>query len=139
MKIKAVVHPDSPPEFIKFLNEEIGINILNEVLVPCLHVSKDFGPAEAYIQECDLARGCNPGFLCEVRLTGVSLNRKRAVDDFDRTKNELVRLYREAIKRFFPKGKRVQLFISVMVDKPLPLSGENLLETDPEWVEGEAA
>ena len=136
MKIKAVIHPKSPKGFIVYLNEEIAKIILQRVLVPCMHVGSNFGPAEFYVQECDIARGGTPGFLCEVRLTGVSFNRKRSINDFYEAAKELHKIYAEAIKKFFQQSDRVQLFVCIMVDKPLPETNENLIETEPEWVNG---
>lgn len=83
-------------------------------------------------------------WMCEVRLTGVSgpqTNFKRSVADFWNAGKALTALYRRKIHECVPKGQRVQLFVVIMVDEPLPIDETRklspLIESTPEWVDGD--
>jgi len=97
----------------------------------CLRVG-DFGPAEFYIQHCDFAIGDEP--MCEVRLTGVSVNRRRATDDFHLALKELEQVYAEVIRQYLPTGKKCQLFVSLMLDRAPLGESSSLLERDPIYI-----
>ena len=138
MKLKAVLFDDTPPTLVKAF-ETIRPDVMNEVLIPHLKVPPDFGPAEfkdAAVGERD--------WMCEVRLTGVSgpqTNFKRSVADFWNAGKALTNLYKRKVQECVPKGHRVQLFVVIMVDEPLPIDETRklspLIESTPEWVTGE--
>lgn len=133
MKLKSVVHETCPKNLLAALQgTSLRTSVLERVLRPHLRVG-EFGPAEFYIQHCDLAVGDEP--MCEVRLTGVSVNTRRATDDFRNALVELERVYREIIEKLLPSGQRCQLFVSVMLDRAPLGESTSLLEKDPTYVE----
>ena len=147
MKLKAVLFDDTPPELVRTL-EKIRPDVMAEVLVPHLKVPSNFGPAEFYVQRSDMVfkdEGVNKrDWMCEVRLTGVSgpqTNFKRSVADFWNAGKALTALYKRKIQECVPKGQRVQLFVVIMIDEPLPTYETRrlspLIESTPEWVSGE--
>ncbi len=135
MKLKSVVHETCPEELLKVLqSKRLRTEVLERVLQPHLRVGK-FGPAEFYIQHCDLAVGDEP--LCEVRLTGVSVNTRRATDDFRNALRELEQVYREVIEKHLPSGQHCQLFVSMMLDRAPLGEASSLLEQDPVYVKSQ--
>jgi len=137
MKLKAVVSDEVKkisPDFVDVLNKLRPI-VLRNVLVPHLHVG-NFGPAEFYVQHCDFADGETHDLFCEVRLTGVSLNDDRSVNDFRRALNELENIYRELIEAHFSAGILVQFYVSIMLDAHLPGTFSSIIENEPRNVQG---
>ena len=132
MKLKAVVHESCPKELLDALQ---GITLREEVykrvLRDHLRVNR-FGPAEFYIQHCDLAVGNEP--MCEVRLTGVSVNTSRATKDFHDALRELELVYKLTIQQYLPAGQKCQLFVSLMLDRPPLGESSSLLEREPIYV-----
>lgn len=106
-------------------------DVLERVLRKHLRVGK-FGPAEFYVQHCDLAIGNEP--MCEVRLTGVSVNTRRATYDFHSALEELERVYTEVIRKHLSPGEKCQLFVSLMLDRAPLGESSSLLERDPIYV-----
>jgi hypothetical protein len=148
MKLKAVVHrgtkdgfiPDCPEELVKALND-LHTCVSERVLLKHLH-AVGFGPAEFYVQECDFAAvGVSKFGFCEVRLTGVSVNDNRAPNDFVRARNELEAIYAELIKRYLPRGQKMQLFVSIMLDASIRFgsnpSSTSIVEGEAKWIDGE--
>jgi hypothetical protein len=133
MKLKAVVQEGCPQELVDELEGAVFRNsILNRVLKKHLRVG-EFGPAEFYIQKCDFA--CGGGAMCEVRLTGVSVNKRRSTEDFENAMEELERIYAEAISEYGEvNGESTQLFVSLMTDKAPLGMGSPLLERKPIYV-----
>ena len=133
MKLKSVVHESCPEDLLNALQSaELRKQVLERVLQKHLRVG-EFGPAEFYIQHCDIAVGDEP--LCEVRLTGVSVNKRRATDDFYAALCELEVVYKETIEKFLPRGQKCQLFVSMMLDRAPLGEQSSLLERDPIYVE----
>ncbi len=118
MKLKAVLKKGCLPE-MQGAVESSGfyVQVVKRVLVPHLHMKEDVGPAECYIQECDLAVGRQHN-LCEVRLSGVSVNKNRATNDFYRARAALERLYHETLAPHLKPGESLQLMVSLMLDQP---------------------
>lgn len=132
MKLKSVVHESCPEDLLCALQStSFRTSVLDRVLRPHLRVG-EFGPAEFYIQYCDIAVGDEP--MCEVRLTGVSVNTRRATDDFRDALRELEQVYREVIEKLLPSGQRCQLFVSMMLDCAPLGESSSLLERDPVYV-----
>lgn len=145
MKLKAVLFENTSRPLVKAL-EEIRLDVMAEVLIPHLKVPADFGPAEFYIQRCDAvikdSQYPTSDWMCEARLTGVSgplINFNRSVKDFWNAGKALTALYRRKIIEHLPVNQRMQLFVVIMIDEPVPLeSGKHspLIESEPEWVKG---
>ena len=133
MKLKAVVHSDCPQELICALQNGIfRTAVLLRVLVPHLHVPTGFGPAEFYVQHCDLSDS-EP--FCEIRLTGISVTTGRSTDDFDQAAESLEKVCKGIIKTWLPKGQKCQLMVSIMLDQ-VPFGKETaLIERNAIWVE----
>ena len=130
MKLKATVAEDTPRSLVRALNA-VRPRVQEEVIGPHLH-RPSFGPAELYVQVCDEGDS-SAGLFCEVRLSGVTRTRDRSEADFDRSLSALAAIYRQTIRTGLPKGQRLQMMVSIMVDTP-----PSLFETDAEWVEGRA-
>lgn len=133
MKLKAVVQDGCPQGLVDDLESAaFRDSVLSRVLKGHLRVG-DFGPAEFYIQKCDFA--CGGGAMCEVRLTGVSVNKRRSTEDFENALEELERVYADVIKKHAEVVRtRTQLFVSLMTDKaPLGMDS-TLLERMPIYV-----
>ena len=132
MKLKSVVH-ESCPEALRKSLESTTLRelVLERVLRKHLRVG-EFGPAEFYVQHCDLAVGDEP--MCEVRLTGISVNTRRATDDFRNGLRGLEEVYSEILQALLPEGQKCQLFVSMMLDRPPLGESSSLLERDPIWV-----
>ena len=148
MKLKAVLFDNTRTELVTAL-ESIRTDVMFRVLIPHLKVPHDFGPAEFYIQRCDsVIKDKNiplNDWMCEVRLTGVSgprVNFKRSVADFWNAGDALTELYSEKIRKNVLRGHKVQLFVIIMIDEPVPIdeSGKMspLIESTPKWIAGEA-
>lgn len=105
--------------------------VLERVLKRHLRVG-EFGPAEFYIQQCDLAVCSEP--MCEVRLTGVSVTTKRATDDFRAALAELEKVYKEVIEILLDPNEKLQLFVSLMLDQAPFGETSSLLEREPIYV-----
>jgi hypothetical protein len=151
MKCKAAVNEGIPDVLRRILDGRpepdgshggVGLRerILSEVLKPHLKVDPArWGPAEFYLQHCDEGVSGRDGF-CEVRLSGVSKTDDRAPNDFRHARQALENIYAELIRKYLPSGKRVQLFVSLMLDQPLSDEERTtLVEGDPIWIEGAAA
>jgi hypothetical protein len=129
MKLKAVLNNDCDPEVKSYLEGNIfRDSILREVLVPHLHVPINFGPAEFYIQHCDLA---NSAPMCETRLTGVSVTKNRSTNDFHRALEALEASYKVNLEELLPHGQSCQLMVSMMLDQIPFGETSNLLERPP--------
>jgi len=133
MKLKAVIQRDCPV-ILRDAIEGMRDEVMSRVIGPCLK-RPNFGPAEFYIQECDVAVS-KEGF-CEVRLSGVSLARDRSEKDFDDARHALEALYAEKIRPYLPRGQRMQLMVSIMLDAPRRSNDSTLVEADPIWIDGE--
>ena len=132
MKLKAVLHKGAPEDMVHAIQRSaFRAEILN-LLRQNLRVG-EFGPAEFYIQECDFAVGSDP--MCEVRLTGVSVNERRATADFIQMRRALEELYYHALEpHVLEGGRRLQLMVSLMVDQvPFGLKSP-LIEGEPIWI-----
>jgi len=141
MKLKAVLDPGTPKGLVDYLNSrEFAAIILNDVLKAHLHIPSSWIGADFYVQNCDFGVGGNPGLFCEARLTGVSKNDDRSVNDFRRTLTAIEQEYKIAIHRSIPRGTKVQLMVCIMLDRPIgDKDPQSLLESQPIDVEGEAA
>ena len=139
MKLKADLERDCDPAIVEALeSDEFDKRVVTEVLIRHLHMSPDVGPAEFYIQLCDFA-GRRRGLFCEARLTGVSVNNRRAVDDFFNARKALERVYAETIHPLMKPGERRQLMISLMLDQPPGRETTSLIERSGKpaiWIEG---
>jgi hypothetical protein len=102
--------------------------VLKEVLVPHLKVSPTFGPSEFYVQKCDEADASTHKPFCEVRLSGVSVNDERSVNDFSRCRTALEQVYADVITKHHP-GEEIELTTIIMLDAPLKNSA--LVEGSP--------
>lgn len=131
MKLKAVVRRGCPKAFRDAI-ESMRTEVLRVVVGSCLHRPK-FGPAEFYIQECDVA--VSDQELCEVRLSGVSLSRDRSEQDFDDARECLEMIYRRMIEAHYIVGDKCQLMVSIMLDGPRR-DGSSLVEGPAKWVDG---
>lgn len=134
MKLKAVLSEGCSQEMRAALeNNDFRLRVLAAVIEKHLH-AKDFGPAEFYIQKCDTAVGAE--LMCEVRLSGVSVNRTRSTQDFENARWALEQLYKEFIVAFLKPGKQLQLMVSLMLDR-VPLdSNSTLVEGEAIWLKG---
>ena len=142
MKIKAVTRKDVPQEFLDYLNsEQIAGRIFMGVLVRHLHVDEKAGAAEHYLQETDFAITLTrnkTAHFCEVRLTGVSVNDYRSLQDFRNALDALTDIYISAIVTYLraPKNQKAQLMVSIMADGPIPRTNpptsllEKVIEVD---------
>lgn len=136
MKLKATISRRvMESEGLIIALETIRSRVLNEVLKPCLKTG-DFGPAEFFVQECDFANRATHEPFCEARLTGVSINDDRAPNDFRRAVKKLFSIYKDVIEKLTKKGIKTQLYVSLMLDAPLPNTDSSIVEVGPEWVEG---
>jgi len=118
MKLKAVVNKVGVPGMQAVIESpEFYASVLDGVLAPHLKMKRTIGPAEFYIQESDLAVG-RKDLLCEVRLSGVSMNRRRSTEAFYDARFALERLYHQTIHPFVPDGERLQLMVSIILDQP---------------------
>lgn len=145
MKLKAdIVNDDLLPRANYIANvlwsKEFAAAVAERVLGPHLK-SRELGPAEFYIQECDLAVSASPAAGIEARLSGISgptVATRRSIDDYPNALRELTTLYRETIGSLLPIGSRCQLFVALMTDTPVEFRGKltTLLEDDPKWIEG---
>ena len=131
MKLKAVLGDGCDPELVKALESASFVDqVKNRVLRGYLCMV-DIGPAEFYVQKCDFA--CSNGAaMCEVRLTGVSVNTKRSTQNFLDALEALEDLYREVLSKHLPpSGETCQLFVSMMLDRPPFGMDTSLLERKP--------
>ncbi len=136
MKLKADLHAERP-DAMQAAVESAAFRerVYKEVLSTHLRVPNGWGPAEFYIQQCDLAVGAGP--MCEVRLSGVSVNSRRSTDDFRDARKALERIYTQTIKPFLQPGERLQMMVTIMLDR-VPLDhNSTLIEADPIWITGE--
>lgn len=130
MKLKAVLEEDCSAALVALLESaSFRAVILEEVLRRHLRVG-NFGPAEFYIQKCDFACGSDP--MCEVRLTGVSVNKKRATQDFENALMALENIYRDVLRKHVTK--KCQLFVSLMTDRAPMHYSSTLLEREPVYI-----
>jgi len=139
MKLKAVLREGCLPAIKAAVESEpFELLVVNRVLVPHLHMSQDVGPAEFYIQESDVAVGRRRN-LCEVRLSGVSVSKRRATDDFYKARHALERLYQETIFPFLAKDEQLQLMVCLMLDQAPYLEKTSLIERSGKpaiWITG---
>ncbi len=128
MKLKAVL-PQGRGELLASAVESdtFDTRVIKEVLIRHLHMRSGVGPAEFYIQDCDYANG-RRGMFCEARLTGVSVNSKRAPDDFYNARAALERVYAQTLHPLLSRGEKLQLMISIMTDKPPKDGASSLVE-----------
>lgn len=135
MKLKAELHKERRSDMQEAIESRAFRTwILTEVLERHLHV-KNFGPAEFYIQESDFSVGSDP--MCEVRLSGVSVSKRRSTQDFMDARDALERIYAETLRPFLRPGERLQLMVTVMLDR-VPLDATStLVEGDAVWIQGE--
>ena len=132
MKLKAVISRGCSST-LRDAIEGMRQEVMDEVIGPHLKRPK-FGPAEFYIQECDLAVS-EQGF-CEVRLSGVSLSKDRSEQDFDNARQALEDLYQRKIRSHLLAGHTYQLMVSIMLDGPRRCDGSSLVEGRAIWVDG---
>lgn len=147
MKLKADfvnAHPSVCPDadaIIQALNSrKFAGEVVRRVVGPHLKSPKP-GPAEFYLQECDMAVSLEDAAGVEVRLSGVSgptTATRRSIDDYANALTELVAIYMETIERLLTQGYRIQLFVTLMTDTPVPYKGQmtTLLESEPFWIKG---
>lgn len=115
MKCKAVVSGLSV-ELVRNTLDGLRPMILDRVVGPHLH-RPHLSSAEFYVQWCDEADDNTHDPFCEVRLSGVSVTDDRSVQDFRNARDELERVYYEAIARHPRDAKKgVRLFVSIMLD-----------------------
>ena len=116
MKLKAVLHDRCSKSLISALEGlQFREKVFERVLRRHLRFSENCGPAEFYIQNCDFA--CSEEAMCEVRLTGVSVNTRRSTEDFRNALQELEAVYKEEITLHCRQGEKYQLFVSMMLDQ----------------------
>ncbi len=133
MKLKAVLWKKAPRDLVEAVeSEEFYSRVLLEVLGRCLRVI-EFGPAEFYIQACDVAVGSTKP-MCEVRLSGVSVTTKRSTQDYWDALCVLEDLYRETMEDLLPEESECQLFVAMMLDRPPLQESSSLLEREPVYV-----
>ena len=133
MKLKAVLQKDGSEELRREIESRaFRQRVLDEVLKRHLR-APDFGPAEFYIQECDLAES-DP--MCNVRLTGLSVNRRRSTDDFHQATEALETMYADAIRRHLPFGQRCQLYVELHLDRPPLDEHSSIIERPPIYIVG---
>jgi len=139
MKAKAAITDNASGLLIKaFGSPDLFNRIRAEVLADCLHVDlRERGPAEDFLQMPDLCVSVHndPGIaFC---LSMVSVTDGRAPDDFKQALEELERICVEVAQSVLEEGQRVQLFVSMVVDRSPSYSGTapSLLERDPIWVD----
>lgn len=113
--------------------------VLDQVLKRHLRTG-DLGPAEFYIQLSDFTVPTeNPTeLMCEVKLSGVSVNMRRAGQDFVDAREALEILYKDTLQRTLRKGQRMQLMVSLAVDRPPLDMHTTLIEREGEpavWLE----
>src|SRR3989344_3433236 len=135
MMVKADLHQERP-DGMQAAVESAAFRerVYKEVLSTHLRVPAGWGPAEFYIQQCDLAVGAGP--MCEVRLSGVSVTSRRALDDFKDARKALQDIYQQTVKPFLRPGERMQMMVTIMLDR-VPLDhNSTLVEADPIWITG---
>lgn len=132
MKLKAVVSDNCPAILVEAF-DKIRPIVMQRVVT--LHLKRpNFGPAEFYVQKCDLADGETHEQFCEVRLTGVSLARDRSIQDFSNACEALKLIYEELIQEYLPLGQKMQLYVQVYLDEAI--EGSTIVEKIPEWIQG---
>ena len=135
MKCKAAVSGLSD-ETISMLNSARP-SILEKVLVLHLHVLKNFGSSEFYVQRCDIADDSTHEPFCEVRLSGVSTSDNRSVNDFIRARQALEDEYKRLIELSRSSSlPMVEVTAIIMLDKPSTPGGSTLVEGPPVKVRG---
>jgi len=135
MKLKADLHKECPSQMVEAVESSTFREIVySGVLQRFLHVPDGWGPAEFYIQECDRAVGAGP--MCEVRLSGVSVNRARSTEDFFNARGALEKLYTDTLRPFLRPGERLQLMATLMLDR-VPLDhNSTMVEAPAIWIVG---
>lgn len=135
MKLKADLHEECPDAMRAAVESPaFRERIYREVLATHLRVPSGWGPAEFYIQQCDFAVGAGP--MCEVRLSGVSVNRRRSTQDFFDARLALQVIYAFTITPFLKPGERLQLMTTLMLDR-VPLGHDsNMIEDEAVWITG---
>ena len=143
MKLKAVVYEDAPKGLIERLNG-IRYTVFIEVLQPILHVPKDFGPADFYVQQCDFCtrdtHQPSNEHMCVVGLSNVSgptIARSRSINAYYEARARLQDIYTDIWEAFLPRGERCQLYVSIALDSPIsdPNGRATTLAEGPtEWV-----
>ena len=142
MKVKAAITEGVPEEFVEKMNSPETAQSIFSLLAKHLRVApEELGPATHYMQEADRTIQLRPRqWGCEVRVSGVSVTHRRAPIDFWEAVDGLHKLIREIIVQEMPKGTRVQLFVALMLDSPVPTASRGnmttLIESTPEWVNG---
>jgi len=135
MKLKANVDDRFPEELVRTLNA-IKPHAA-AVLQPFLKNTVGMGPAEFFVQHCDLNNeACAAEQGCVVILSQVSITDSRAPDDFRNARAALANLYIEAIQKYIRSDQRVQMTVSIHLDGPLGKTGSNLVEGAPVWFTG---
>jgi hypothetical protein len=136
MKLKADFHVERPDLMQAAVEtKEFRDLIYREVLAKSLRIPQGWGPAEFYIQQCDLAVGAGP--MCEVRLSGVSVNRLRSTQDFFDARGKLEEIYRDTVKPFLKPGERMQMMVTIMLDAQPYGHTSTMVEAPPIWITGE--
>ena len=152
MKIKATVarvDPKQSPELAKALDElsEAFTNMRDEVLKKALgpHIigANNMGPAELFVQQSDRMGLTDSDLGCDVQISRMSKTPRRSDQSFWDALDAFQELCVEKIKQHLPKGERMQLLVSAVIDSQVwnrvPGSSDtNLIEGEPIWVDGEA-
>lgn len=152
MKIKATVaRVDSKrsPELSRTLDElaEAFTNMRNEVLKkvlgPNIIGASNMGPAELFVQQSDRMGLTDSGLGCDMQISRMSKTPRRSDQSFWDALDAFQKLCVEKIKQHLPKGERMQLLVSAVIDSQVwnrvPGSPDtNLIESEPIWIDGEA-
>ncbi|MBI3255692.1 MAG: hypothetical protein HYZ63_01860 [Candidatus Andersenbacteria bacterium] len=93
--------------------------------------------SEFFVQKCDFADDETHEPFCEVGLSRVSLTPDRSYSDFQAARAELLEIYREQIKLYVLKGRRIELTVTLMLDGVPAFATSSLVEGDKVIVIGE--
>ncbi len=142
MKLKAVLinfdpHASETDALLEALHSAALLESVEDRVIRGALRSSEMGPAEWYLQECDMGRHPSGKRGVEVRLTGVSKTWKRSDADFTSAREELLDIYRKAIEKNLSARRECQLFVAVMVDAPVQLENgisSPIVESAAPWI-----
>lgn len=127
-----------PQEFLDYLNsEEFAGTLLHNVLKEQLLIDDATSrPAGHYVQQFDPAISVDNYWGVELTLSKISVRDGR---NFGGALKAMEEVLTNAVKRFIPEGKLVQIFCIIATDAPVYGTNSTLFEMDEEiWVTGAA-
>lgn len=143
MKLKAAATRTLPKKLFEAFNSSPTADEFKQIAVRHLRVrADDFGPATHFVQETDPTVPNSDGAMgVSVVWSQVSVNSRRAPDDFRAALRAVERYYYKLIAQYLIEGQEAQLFCVMALDMPVKFPGEeptNLIELPSKTVKGTA-